>query len=92
MGMAQVEVKGTMAIYYVNGVEVCRMSLSSMTSGQIEIPPIVFAAAGSNELKVTVQYQAFDRTEEFMNRAERRGLRNPKKKTHGPQKHWYNQR
>lgn len=90
MGMAHVELVGTEAIYYVNGVEICRDVVT--TSGMLEVPPIVFAAMGSNEINLSVQYRAFDRTDEFLSRAERRGLRTPKKKSHGPQKHWYNRR
>jgi hypothetical protein len=89
MGMAEVELVGTMAIYYVNGVEICRQVVT--TSGVIEVPPIVFAAMGSNEINLSVKYQAFDRRDEFRTRAERRGQRAPKK-SYGPQKHWYNRR
>jgi hypothetical protein len=89
MGMAQVELVGTEAVYCVDGREVCRMLVS--TSGAIEVPPIVFAAMGSNRINLTVSLQSFDRRAEFMTRAERRGKKKIKN-SYGPQSKWWNKR
>lgn len=86
MGMAHVELVGTEAVYYVNGVEFCRRRLSTMTSGMIDIPGQVLLAAGMNGNDVRVEYERFD----HRTREERRGTK--RKKTYGPNRKWWNNR